>query len=33
MVMEYADNGTLYDKIKNSLLPKNLIRSYFFQIC
>ena len=33
MVLEYADDGTLFEKIKSHPLGKKLIKSYFKDVC
>lgn len=33
MILEYADGGTLFDKIKTELLPKQQIKTYFRDVC
>ena len=33
MVLEYANDGTLFEKIKTTLLSKQQIRSYFRDVC
>ncbi len=33
MVLEYADGGSLFEKIKATSLPKTLIRKIFQQVC
>lgn len=33
MVLEYADGGTLFEKIKTEILPKHVIRRYFKDVC
>jgi serine/threonine protein kinase len=33
MVLEYADGGTLFDKIKTEVMPKQQIKSYFRDVC
>lgn len=33
MVLEYADGGTLFDKIKTEVLPKKDIKNYFRDVC
>jgi serine/threonine protein kinase len=33
MILEYADGGSLFEKIKGSLLSKATIRKNFQQIC
>lgn len=33
MVLEYADGGTLFEKIKGSHMSKDVIRKIFKQIC
>ena len=29
MILEYADGGTLFDKLKNEIIPKEDIKKYF----
>lgn len=33
MVLEYADDGTLFEKIKTTSLSKDQIKSYFRDVC
>jgi len=33
MVLEYAEEGTLYDKIRRNKLTKNEIKKYFRDVC
>jgi len=33
MVLEYADGGTLFERIKSSYMSKDIIRKIFRQIC
>lgn len=33
MVLEYADGGTLFERIKSSYISKDVIRKIFRQIC
>ena len=33
MVLEYADNGTLFEKIKSDSLSVKSIKSYFKDVC
>lgn len=33
MVLEYADGGTLFEKIKSSYMSKEVIRKIFRQVC
>ena len=33
MILEYADGGTLFDKIKTEVLPKKDIKNYFRDVC
>ena len=33
MILEYAEGGTLYDKIKMSSVSKNQIKKYFKDVC
>lgn len=33
MVLEYADGGTLFDKIKSEVLSKSQVRNYFRDVC
>ena len=33
MILEYADGGTLFDKIRNEELTKAQIRAYFRDVC
>jgi len=33
MILEYAEGGTLYDKIKMSSLSKQEIKKYFKDVC
>ena len=33
MMLEYAEGGTLYDKIKMTNVPKHEIRKYFKDVC
>jgi serine/threonine protein kinase len=33
MVLEYADGGSLFDKIKASIMPKAFVRRVFQQAC
>lgn len=33
MVLEYADGGTLFERIKSSYMSKDVIRKIFRQIC
>lgn len=33
MVLEYADGGTLFERIKSSYMSKEVIRRIFKQIC
>lgn len=33
MVLEYADGGTLFEKIKSSYMSKDVIRKIFRQVC
>ena len=33
MILEYAEEGTLYDKIKMGTVPKDDVKKYFKDIC
>lgn len=33
MILEYAEGGTLYDKLKMNSIPKPEIRRYFKDVC
>lgn len=33
MILEYAEGGTLYDKLKMNSVPKPEIRRYFKDVC
>lgn len=33
MILEYADGGTLFDKIKSEVLSKQEIKNYFREVC
>ena len=33
LIMEYADGGTLYEKVKMGLISKSQIRKYYRDIC
>jgi serine/threonine protein kinase len=33
MILEYAEGGTLYDKLKMNAVPKPEIRRYFKDVC
>lgn len=33
MILEYADGGTLFDKIQSQELKKSQIKTYFRDVC
>lgn len=33
MILEYADGGTLFDKLRSEVLPKPDIKAYFKDVC
>ena len=33
MILEYADGGTLFDKLRNEIIPKEEIKKYFKDVC
>ena len=33
MILEYADGGTLFDKLRTDTIPKDDIKRYFRDVC
>ena len=33
MILEYADGGTVYDKLRTEVLTKTEIKNYFRDVC